>query len=135
MKSKEFDSHIVKVSLPNSLVPPLDPPMQRVADPRFPSDGVNRRRGRQPIIWYTFFRKLPENERNWTETSARIISTLSLRMILLFSASFIDYVAILISKHETIILRHKTVFVIKYQSVKRDLQSFKFCKPNKTNFP
>ena len=44
-----------------------------------------------------------------------------------FFAGFTDYVAILISKHKIIILGHKTFFIIKYQSIKRDLQSFKFC--------
>ena len=54
----------------------LDPPLRSkddlkmppsVADSGFPRPGHQPpRRGRQPIIWPNFSRKLHENERNWT---------------------------------------------------------------------
>ena len=51
--------------------PPLDPPMQTVADPGFPRGGANPRRRSQHITCHTFCLKLHENERNWTERGRR----------------------------------------------------------------
>ena len=106
---------------------------QTVADPGSPRGRANPRIGSQPIICHTLCLKLHENERNWIERNRRPPPPHWIRQCqksilgLLFFGGFTDYVAILISKHEMIILGNKTFFIIKYQSIIRNLQSFKFC--------